>query len=132
MKVKDDRWCFACGIENPHGLHLAGFREEGGWYICDFVPARHHQGWAGITHGGILSTLLDEMMTRVIWARGIDAVTAELTVRFRRPVETGIALQLRAQIVSERGRLTVTRAEALLPDATVAAEAEGKFIVVKE
>jgi uncharacterized protein (TIGR00369 family) len=132
MKVKDDRWCFACGRENPHGLHLSGFREEGEDYVCDFTPERHHQGWAAITHGGIVSTLLDEMMTRAIWTRGTDVVTAEMTVRFRQPVPTGTPLQLRARIVAARGRLITARAEVLLSDGTTAAESDGKFIVAKE
>ena len=132
MKVKDDRWCFACGTENPHGLHLHDFREEGEDYVCDFVPERHHQGWTEITHGGIVSTLLDEMMTRSIWTRGTDVVTAEMTVRFKRPVPTGNRLQLRARITSARSRLVTASAEVLLEDGTVAAESEGKFMVVEQ
>jgi uncharacterized protein (TIGR00369 family) len=109
---------------------LHGFRDEGEDYVCEFTPERHHQSWAGITHGGILSTLLDEVMVRMVRARCGHAVTAEITVRFREPVTTGTRLQLRARIVSQRGKLTVTEGDIRLPDGQIAAQAKAKFMLV--
>ena len=51
----------------------------------DVVPERV-QGFAGIAHGGILATILDECMVNTVWLRGGTAVTARLEVRLRRPV----------------------------------------------
>ena len=75
-RLKDDQWCFACGAENPHGLRLSGFRREGDDYVVEFTPQRHHQGWQGITHGGIAATILDEVMTRILYEQGLEVVTA--------------------------------------------------------
>ncbi len=128
--VKDDRWCFACGPENPHGLRLHDFRQEGEEYVVTFVPQRHHQGWQGITHGGIVATLLDEVMTRMIYAQGREAVTAEICVRYHRALPTGEPVEARAREIETRGRLVRTRSELSDRQGTLIASAEAKFLLV--
>jgi uncharacterized protein (TIGR00369 family) len=130
LVLEDDDWCFACGAENPHGLHLHGFHDEGEDYVCEFTPERHHQSWAGVTHGGILATVLDEIMVQMVRARCGHAVTAEMTMRFPQPAPTGTKLQLRARIVSQRGKLTLTEGEVWLSDGRIAAQASAKFMLV--
>ena len=129
-RVSDDQWCFACGVENPHGLHLE-FRWEDDDYVCDFVPQKVHQGWAGFTHGGIISTLLDEVMTRMLCTDERAVMTAELKVRFRNPAQVGAPVQLRARAVSQRLHLYQAEAEALLADGTVVATATAKLMQVE-
>ena len=129
-RIKDDQWCFACGPHNPHGLHLSAFRREGADYVVDFLPQRHHQGWQGLTHGGIVATLLDEAMTRLLREAGYSAVTAEMTVRYHRPTPTGEPVQVRARQVAQRGRLVQTEAELLDPQGRALASASGKFMLV--
>jgi len=131
-RLKDDEWCFACGPQNPHGLRLTGFRCEGENYVVDFTPERHHQGWQGLTHGGIAATLLDEVMTRILYEQGQNAVTAEMTVRYYRPLSTGQSVQARARLGERRGRLIRTEAEIVDRDGHRIASAEGKFMLVKE
>ena len=128
--VKDDRWCFACGPDNPHGLHLAGFRDEGDCHLVRFTPQRHHQGWQDRTHGGIVATLLDEVMTRLLYARGEDAVTAELTVRYHQPLPTGAPVEARAHEAERRGRLVRLEAEVRTADGTLVASGQGKFMLL--
>jgi uncharacterized protein (TIGR00369 family) len=131
-RLNDDQWCFACGPQNPHGLRLTGFRQEGEEYVVEFVPERHHQGWQGITHGGIVATLLDEVMTRLLWVEGQDAVTAELTVRYHRPLPTGEQVQARSRRQESRGRLVRTEAEIRDQAGALIASAEAKFMLVKD
>lgn len=128
MTLTDDRWCFACGPDNPHGLHL-NFRFEGDEYVCDFLPQRQHQGWAGVVHGGIVATLLDEAMTRMLWDTGTNAVTADLHVRLRRPAQVGIPLQVRARVRNRRKSLVHAEAEVLLSDGTVVATAQSRLML---
>jgi acyl-coenzyme A thioesterase PaaI-like protein len=125
-----DDYCFACGQANPKGLHLT-FRFEGEEYVCDFTAAREYQGWTDIVHGGIVSTVMDEVMTRLLWERGIGAMTAELTVRLKHPTPVGRPLTARARLVSQRRRLYETAAELSLEDGTVTATATGKFLQVE-
>jgi uncharacterized protein (TIGR00369 family) len=129
VKLKDDRWCFACGPENPHGLHLQGFHTEGERHVVEFVPQRHHQGWESVTHGGIVATLLDEIMTRLLYDRGQPAVTAELTVRYHRPLPTGEKVRAEAWVAGQRHRLARTQAEIRTATGELIASAQGKFML---
>ena len=137
MKLPDnpelavDDYCFACGQANPKGLQLQ-FRFEGDEYVCDFALDREYQGWTNIAHGGIVSTVLDEVMTRLLWERGISAVTAELTVRLRKPVPVLQPCQARSRLVSSRKRVHTVEGEIRLADGQLAATGHAKFLELVE
>ncbi|MCD6351821.1 MAG: PaaI family thioesterase [Armatimonadetes bacterium] len=117
VRVKADDYCFACGPRNPHGLHLADFAFDGERYTFPWTPEPYHQGWQGLVHGGLIATVLDEAMTRLVWAMGLEAVTGEVTVRFRRPLPVGTHVQIEAWLVEQRRG--VIRAEATMKDGEV-------------
>jgi len=121
-------WCFACGPDNPIGLKLK-FREENGQYIANFTAGPEHQGYDGILHGGIVSTLLDEIMTRYPYHLGFHTVTARLEVRFLKPTPIGVQLTVVGWIVKQKGRLFELRGEVRLPDGTVTAEGQAAAMV---
>jgi len=127
--LENDNRCFACGAKNERGLRLT-FRWEGDDYLCEFEPEPWVQGWVGITHGGIVCTVLDEVMNRLVYERGGLAVTAELTIRFRKPVPTGTRVTVRGRLRGRRKRLFEAEAEVVLPDGEIAATATGKFLEV--
>lgn len=127
LQLEADTYCFACGKDNPFGLHMI-FHEEGEDYVSRWTPQPHHQGWSKILHGGLVSTLLDETMTWRLVSRGKSVVTAEMTVRLKKPTPLDQELTVRARITSERRRFYETEAELLLPDGTVTATATAKFI----
>ena len=124
-----NQWCFACGPKNPIGLKMQ-FQEMAGSYCAKFTAGLEHQGYDGIVHGGIVSTLLDEVMARYIYAQGVNAVTARLEVRFRQPTPIGQELTIRAQIAGQNRNLYNMTAEICLPDGTVTAEGKAKVAVV--
>ena len=130
MEFQDNHCCFVCGKNNPEGLHL-DFEPEGlsGVRTTYVIPERF-QGFAGIAHGGILSTILDECMVNTLWLRGITAVTARLEVRLRRPVGVGERVTFHAEVVREsrRGFEVTSRAE--LDDGTVVANGKALLITV--
>ena len=127
MQLQADDYCFACGKDNPSGLKMK-FTEEGADYVCRWRPSPHHQGWSKILHGGLVSTLLDEVMTWRLASRGVDAVTAEITVRLKQPTPLDQELTIRARIASQRRRLYQVEGEITLPDGTVTATATAKFL----
>lgn len=91
-----------------------------------------HVGLSGTVHGGLVSTVLDEMMA---WACGVAtrrlAYCAEMTVRFVRPVAPGVDLVGQGELVeNRRGRLYLTRAELRNAAGDLLAEATGKFMPV--
>jgi uncharacterized protein (TIGR00369 family) len=101
----DDGWCFVCGKENPEGLGLDWSLDDAGKARARFLPARRHQGWQGVLHGGIIAALLDEAMAQCAKRTGRDAVTASLSIRYRKPAPIGATLIAEAWIAGERGRV---------------------------
>ncbi len=77
--------CFACGTKNPYGLQLT-FDYNNKRTVCEFVLPERFQGYPGIAHGGIVSTILDETMAYLLMKQNIFAVTGKLEVSFHRPV----------------------------------------------
>jgi len=122
MRLGVDDMCFACGKSNPIGLKLQ-FRFDGEDYVTEFEVKPEHQGWTGIAHGGLLATVLDEAMARLLWEKGLNAITGRLTVRYHRSLSIGESIRVRARITKQRSLGIETAAEAmrdgdLIADAT--------------
>lgn len=128
LNLVDNDHCFVCGTRNEHGLHIP-MKESVKNNTCTFTwtPGPMFQGYAGIVHGGILSTLMDEAMAYAVMDNRITAVTADMRIRFHRPTPVGIPLKFVATRVGQRKNLHFARASVILPDGTVLAEAEGRF-----
>lgn len=121
MRVEDDGWCFACGEHNPIGLRLKfEFRSDD--YVARFRVRPEHAGYAGILHGGIMATLLDESMSRLLWVQGYRVLTGRLTIQYRSPVPVGSEIEVRGRIESVRqgGRMVQTTASAMVGEQVVA------------
>lgn len=111
--VKNSRACFGCGPENDAGLRLQFEMLEDGRLRTRFRPRDIHGGWEGVFHGGLMATLLDEAMMAYLYQSGINAATAELTVRYREPVRLGQELTVHAWLTGRKGRLLEMQSEAL-------------------
>lgn len=129
MDFVADRMCFACGTENPIGLKLQ-FHRDGEVYVTTFIADQAFQGYQNIVHGGIVATLLDEVMARYVWELYGPSATAKLEVRYRRPAPCGVPIEVRGWITAVRrgGRALETAAEARLEDGTIVAEATGLVV----
>jgi uncharacterized protein (TIGR00369 family) len=101
----DDGWCYVCGPENPNGLRLKWSLDADGVARARFRPAREHQGWRDVVHGGILAALLDEAMAQWGVKNGRPTVTGAIEIRYRRPAPTDETLLAEARLVADRGRV---------------------------
>ena len=126
--IDRDELCFCCGTDNRRGLHLAiTYPEKGAAETSLHVP-EWFSGWKEITHGGLLATLLDEIMAHACVGVSQMAVTAEITVRFQKAVETGSHIRAVGKVEEARGRVLITRGWIYDAEGTVAAEATARFI----
>ncbi|MBI2139375.1 PaaI family thioesterase [Candidatus Woesearchaeota archaeon] len=123
--------CFACGKENPVGLKL-DFRLENGQYKAAFTPKPEHQGYKGIVHGGIVATVLDEAMGRLMFELNKNAVTGSFSVRLNRPALTGKTYTAVGEIVAEQERKILTKSRLVDDAGVVVAEAEGVMVKLKQ
>jgi uncharacterized protein (TIGR00369 family) len=129
LQLEDDRSCFVCGSNNPHGLQLT-FRRDGEKVCSDFTPAKQFQGYKNILHGGIISAVLDEVIIQAATADGLSPVTAELRVRFKKPVLIDQPVTAEGEITKKSSRM-VEGTGRLLDSTTgeLLAEAEAKMIL---
>jgi uncharacterized protein (TIGR00369 family) len=129
--LSDNQWCFACGRENPIGLHLE-FTKDGDKYVTAFTAGPEHQSYNGVVHGGILSTLLDEAMARYITEQDVKAVTARLDIRYRQATPIGQPLTIAGWVVGKKRNMYEMAGEIRLADGTVTAEGKGMIAVIEE
>ncbi len=122
--------CFVCGDKNPIGLGVKFYERDGG-ATAEFVPKEVLEGYKGLLHGGILSSLLDEVMIKAVLVKNIYCVTAELAVRYKKPIEISDKLMLFGYIEKKNGRVFTTRGWAKNRNGEVAAEAQGKYFIPK-
>jgi uncharacterized protein (TIGR00369 family) len=122
--------CFACGELNEGGLQLAIHTgPDGSWIETTLAP--RFEGWDSVAHGGIVCTILDEVMAWSVIGQGTWGVTARLTVAFRKPIPTGRAIRAEGRVVELHRR--ASRTEGRVVDAAtgdVLATAEGTFIAL--
>ena len=129
MELRDDGMCFACGPKNPIGLKLK-LSFEDGKYVTRFTPQREHQGYVGIAHGGVIGTVLDEVMARLVYVKGYRAVTAEMTVRLRKPALIGEELTFAGWIRCDKARILDCAAEARNEGGELIAEAVARMVKI--
>lgn len=119
--------CIVCGAWNTRGLHLGFAVMPDGSVQAVFDCADILEGYAHTLHGGVIASLLDGAMTNCLFAHGLVAVTAELTIRFLRPAGTNRRVTVRAWLEDSSPTLHRLAAE-LWQDGQLMARATGKFI----
>ena len=124
--------CFVCGRENPIGLHMHFFADDDGCVYAVYVPRDEEQSYPGVVHGGLLTTMLDELIGRTAIASDLWCMTAKLEVRFRKPVPLGTPLKLKGEITKKAGRLLEGRGEIRLADGSLAVEAHGTYLRIPD
>jgi uncharacterized protein (TIGR00369 family) len=129
--IERDALCFCCGADNVHGLHLAVTYPEKGTAESVLVIPQWFSGWKSMTHGGLLSTLLDEIMAHACIGTARRAVTAELTVRFHKPVETGATIRAVGKVSEVRGKLIAPQGWLYDAEGNAVASATARFIAEK-
>ena len=127
------RSCFVCGETNPIGLKLT-LHTDGQIVQTEFVLRPEHVGFKNTIHGGVLSTVLDEVMS---WVCAVAtkrfAYCAELTVRFARPGRPAEPMIAKAELsANRRGKVFEAKGEIRTRDGAVVATATGKYMPVRQ
>ncbi|NLO44069.1 MAG: PaaI family thioesterase [Candidatus Cloacimonetes bacterium] len=131
MGNKEYQKCFVCGKENPIGLKVDFTLDESGIAQAKLIIASDYEGYPGVVHGGIISTLLDEAMAKAVFALGKAAFTANMNLKYRRQLPSNTPIILEGKIVQDRGRMIKTQATIFDKDG-VFAEAEALFVLPRK
>ena len=125
--------CFACGTENPIGLNLE-FYSLGDKVCTEITLGKHHEGWDGVVHGGIISTLVDEIMSwAIMYSKKTFLVTRKMDVKYVRNVFIGTPLTVTGKLIDDSNPPKV-RAKAEIRDAEghLLVRSNGEFVVLPE
>lgn len=127
MQKKYHSNCLLCGQHNPWSLGVKFHATDDGCICGKFHAHSKLQGYDGVLHGGVITSLLDAAMTHSLFHKGIKAVTGDLRVRFLHPIPCDSILNLTACVLSEKSRAYVVNAKILYKDCLMA-KAEAKFM----
>ena len=83
---------------------------EPGRCWTELTLEQRFEGWDGIAHGGILCTILDEVMAWSLVGEDNWGLTARISVEFKKPVEVGEPIRAEGWITRSRRRLVDTAA----------------------
>ena len=123
--------CFACGTANPMGLNLKFYRS--GDAICtDITLGEYHVGWENISHGGIISTILDEVMSwSILYFKRVFFVTRTMELKYIRPVLVGTPLTAKGTVIdSTKPPKIRTKAELRDSEGKLLARSTGEFVAL--
>ena len=124
--------CFACGTLNTHGLQLE-LHAGGERCWTEITLDRRFEGWDGIAHGGIVCTLLDEVMAWALVDHDHWGVTARMAVEFKRSVPIGRPIRAEGWVTGVRRRLVDAEGVVIDPQTgQVLARAEATYFGAPE
>jgi uncharacterized protein (TIGR00369 family) len=131
LDPKPENNCFGCGGGNDWGMKLAfdllvdEHKARG-----RFILGPRYGGGAGFAHGGIIAVLLDEAMGKISKLTEERAVTAELSVEYKRPVPLNEEILVEGWQESEKGRNRFRVGEIRDAKGNLLARGTGRFVVI--
>jgi len=130
--LKSHAKCIVCsdGAQNPHSLQLQFQRTNENEVQATYLADEKHQGYNGLLHGGIASTLLDAAMTHCLLCFGVEALTAELNVRYHQPLLIQDRVKISGRMLNQRRGIYFLEATLSVND-IICVTGTGKFIKPK-
>ena len=129
QRTTSENRCFVCGPGNVNGLKVS-FRLDGDVCRGEFTPREEHMGYDNVTHGGILFSLLDDVMANWLWLQGEQCFTARAEIRYRGSVAIGTPLLLEGRQIRRKGRLALIEGKVIdARSGKVLVETTGSFMV---
>ncbi len=134
IKKQDvSKYCFVCGTDNQESLHTKFYELENGELMSISTPTPTHQSYPDRVHGGIISSVLDEVIGRAIMILEPEAwgVTVELNIKYKKPVPLNKPIKTVARITRNTRLIFEGTGEIILEDGTIAATGYAKYVKMK-
>ena len=120
--------CFVCGSENPIGLNI-DFKFVDEQCVGEFTPGENHVGFDGVTHGGIIFSVLEGVMANWLFLQQARWFTGKCEIRYREPLPVGETITVACELKRRKGRLVQLSSTATNTQSTVVAEADASFMI---
>lgn len=125
--------CYVCGQNHPRGLRARFFIGKTGKVHTHFTPENTQTGYHNMTHGGVISSILDEILG---WPIALKTkrmcFTGELTVRFLKPMPAGQTYLVTAYPGTEKSRYWEGKGDICDKEGRLYAKAQGKYFFAPE
>ncbi len=133
-KQPNSRSCFVCGRENLTGLNMSFYETSPGEVFADYTVSEEYQGYPGVVHGGVIAAILDEASGRSQMGPGPSRFmfTAQLSIRYRKPVPVGQPLKVLGHAGESKGRVARATGEIYGPDGLLLAQADAVLVDVPQ
>ena len=127
-----DNYCFVCGQDNPRGFKIkVRYLEDETAAETELSLAKEFQGWADVIHGGILSTMLDELMAHAVWHFAGPGLTLSMEVRFHAPLKPNEPIRVRGVLQTPNGSRRLAEGEIIrLADNVRIASGKSRFLLL--
>ena len=123
--------CFVCGPENPIGLKTNFIIDDNDICRAEFTPTETHVGFQDTTHGGIIFSLLDDVMANWLFLKGKPAQTAKCDLRYKNSLQTGETVMLEGHHLKTKSRMAMMYGVMKTKDKQkVIAECHAKFMII--
>ncbi len=131
-KQTNSKSCIICGMENNLGLKAQFYELEDKSVASLFTFKFEHQSYPGRVHGGMVASLLDELMGRVLWVDRPNeyAVTTTMNVTYRKPTPYGEQLKARAYLTFSSSFGYSAKGEVYNKDNVLLAEGSAKYMIL--
>ena len=131
LKPNPENICFGCGGANARGMLLTFEQDDAAQRIRgNFRLGAEYQGGPGFIHGGIIATVLDEVMGKVCRFREVRAVTAELSIEYLKPVPVDADLVVEGYELEMKGRNLFLVGDIRDVSGKVLARGKGRFVII--
>lgn len=120
--------CFGCSPLNPYGLQMKFFSDDQALFSWLTVPG-HLCGWDSLVHGGVVATILDEIMGwTIIHFLKKFGLTNVITVEFHKHVQVGEQIRAEGRVLEVKAKRQATVEGRLYKgENTLCAQAVGTF-----
>ena len=126
-----DNNCFVCGPKNSSGLKINFSINEQDICIAEFTPEADHVGFQDTTHGGIIFSLLDDVMANWLFLNGKPAQTAKCDLRYKNSLHTGETVLLEGHHIKTKSRMSMMfGVMKTKEEGKVIAECHAKFMII--
>ena len=100
----------------------------------DIVVERAFEGWGNVAHGGILSTLLDEVMSwAVIYFKRVFFFTRKMEIKYVKPVLVGSELTIKGRLEEDsHERVVRVKGEIVDKAGTLLTRGSGEYVILSE
>ncbi|HJO81304.1 MAG: PaaI family thioesterase [SAR202 cluster bacterium] len=131
VSVKEHPGCYGCGQANASGLRLH-MEMQGDRLRASFTPAKRHEGWPEIVHGGIIASLLYEVMENLAYYRKDITMMRSMETRFRSPAAVGEMVTVESWLDNRAGREVKVRGEIKSAAGKTIADGSATLVILNE